>query len=403
MRLFNELPEMPLGKNPSRRSPLSSLSKAEGKGQRAEGNPSPPDALLPTSSPAMFCAGCGSKVGSQALERALRRVKAEFPTSADWPHAAEVLLGLDSPDDAAVVVVPAGKAMVHTVDYFRAMLDDPFVFAQICVNHCLSDLYTMGADPQSALALAVVPYATAAKQEETLYHLLSGVQKALGMAQIPLVGGHTTEGAELALGLSCNGLTDPDRLMRKGGMQPGDQLILTKPLGTGTLFAADMRKQAKGRWVEAAVRQMLHSNREAAQCFQAHSATACTDVTGFGLLGHLLEMVQASRVNVELDLTALPVLEGARDTLARGIVSSLQAQNEQVAAAVQTAEGHSQHRDYPLLFDPQTAGGLLASVPAAVAADCLCALHEAGYTDSVLLGEVAPLENPSQPIKIKKW
>jgi selenide, water dikinase len=350
--------------------------------------------------PKMFCAGCGSKVGSQALSGALRRIQAEFP--AVVVQQGEVLLGLDAPDDAAVVTVPPGKAVVHTVDFFRAMLDDPFIFAQICVNHCLSDLYAMGAEPHTALALAVVPYAKPSIQEETLYQLLSGVQKALGAAHTPLVGGHTTEGAELALGFSCNGLVDPDRLMRKGGLQPEQQLILTRPLGTGTLFAADMRLQAKGRWIEAAVAQMLRSNREAARCLQAHGVTACTDVTGFGLLGHLLEMVQASSVNVVLDLEALPVLAGAREMTAQGIFSSLQGQNEMAAGAIANPSAYADHAHYPLLFDPQTAGGLLAAVPAAQVSACLEALRNAGYSESAVVGEVLPLENTAQPIKIKE-
>ncbi|MBD2258544.1 selenide, water dikinase SelD [Pseudanabaena sp. FACHB-2040] len=377
MRLFTDFPDMA---NPRE------LSLAES---------APP-------TPAMFCAGCGSKVGSGALRRALRRVTAELPPVAGTSMG-EILLGLEAPDDAAVVTVPTGKVMLHTVDYFRAMLDDPFVFAQICVNHCLSDLYAMGAEPQSALALAVVPYASEALQEETLYQLLAGVQKALGAAAAPLVGGHTTEGAELALGFACNGLADPAQLLRKGGMQLGDHLILTKPLGTGTLFAADMRQQAKGRWIEGAVAQMLHSNREAAYCFQAHGATACTDVTGFGLLGHLLEMVQAAQVSVELDLSQLPVLAGARETLALGIVSSLQTQNEAAAIAIDNREPFTSRPDYPLLFDPQTAGGLIASVPADQAAACLEALQIKGYRESTVIGEVIPLKNSAQPIKISKW
>ncbi|MBD0334176.1 MAG: selenide, water dikinase SelD [Cyanobacteria bacterium Co-bin13] len=360
-----------------------------------------PLAASTPSAPPMFCAGCGSKVGSGALRRALRRVEADLAIAG--PSTGEILLGLDAPDDAAVVAVPAGKVMLHTVDYFRAMLDDPFVFAQVCVNHCLSDLYAMGAEPQSALAMAVVPYASEALQEETLYQLLAGVQKALGAAQAPLVGGHTTEGTELALGFACNGLADPAQLLRKGGMQPGDHLILTKPLGTGTLFAADMRLRAKGRWIEAAVAQMLHSNREAARCFQLHGATACTDVTGFGLVGHLLEMVQAAQVSVELDLGELPVLAGARETLASGIVSSLQAQNEAAAIAIENGAAFATQADYGILFDPQTAGGLLASIPAERTAACLEALRRAGYGESTVIGEVVPLKNLAQPIKINKW
>lgn len=348
----------------------------------------------------MACAGCGSKVGSQALRQALQRVQAEFPPSVDWPHTREVLVGLDDSDDAAVVAIPAGKVVVQTVDFFRALLEDPFIFAQICVKHCLSDLYAMGADPQTALAIAVVPYGTPDKQAETLYQLLSGAQKALGSSRTPLVGGHSSEGSDLALGFSCQGLADADRLLRKGGLQPGDQLILTQAVGTGTLFAADMQGQAKGRWIEAAVRSMLRSNQAAAHCFLAHGATACTDVTGFGLAGHLLEMIEAAQVGLYLDLYALPVLEGARDTLQAGLVSSLQQQNEQAARAIQDAQFFEHRPDYRLLFDPQTAGGLMGAVPGDRAKACLGALHQAGYIESVIIGEVAPLQNPAQPIRI---
>jgi selenide, water dikinase len=368
---------------------------------------SPPSAGLETGSKVasksksvMACAGCGSKVGRQALRQALQRVQAEFPPSVDWPHTHDVLVGLDDSDDAAVVAIPAGKVVVQTVDFFRALLEDPFIFAQICVKHCLGDLYAMGADPQTALAIAVVPYGTPAKQEETLYQLLSGVQKALGSSQIPLVGGHSSEGSDLALGFSCQGLADVDRLLRKGGLQPGNQLILTQAVGTGTLFAADMQGQAKGRWIEAAVRSMVRSNREAAQCFLAHGATACTDVTGFGLAGHLLEMLEAAQVGFQLDLYALPVLAGARETLQAGFVSSLQQQNEQAAQAIQDAQFFEHRPDYRLLFDPQTAGGLLGAVPGDRAETCLRALHQAGYPESVILGEVTPLQNQAQPIRI---
>jgi selenide, water dikinase len=148
-------------------------------------------------------------------------------------------------------------------------------------------------------------------------------------------------------------------------MAAGNVLILTQALGTGTLFAADMQKKAKGRWIEAAITAMITSNHTAAEVFRQHQATACTDVTGFGLVGHLLEMVNASAVNVALDLASLPILWGAQETLAQGIVSSLQTQNLQAAQAIANADAYAHHPTYPLLFDPQTAGGLLAAVPAA--------------------------------------
>jgi selenide, water dikinase len=351
-----------------------------------------------TRSPAMYCAGCGSKIGSLVLKKALRRVKQEH---LNWSSRSDILIGLDAPDDAAVIQIPSDRVLVQTIDYFRALIDDPFLFGQITANHCLSDIFAMGAAPQSALAIVTLPYALEAKQEEMLYQLLSGAIEVLNLAQTPLIGGHTTEGTELAFGLSCNGLAAPDRLLRKSGMQPGQVLILTKALGTGTLFAADMRLKAKGRWIEAAIASMLQSNQAAAVQFQHHQATACTDITGFGLLGHLLEMAQASQVAVELDLEAIAVLDGAKETLQQGIVSSLQPQNLCAAVSVQNIESFNQHPLYPLLFDPQTSGGLLASVPETQAIACLTALQDKGYANSQIIGRVLASQAGQLPVTIR--
>ncbi|MBE9113370.1 selenide, water dikinase SelD, partial [Nodosilinea sp. LEGE 07298] len=348
-----------------------------------------------TSPPSPPCAGCGSKVGSTALSEALRRVRQDFP---QLPSEA-VLVGLEAPDDAAVVTVPPGQVMVHTVDYFTALVDDPFVFAQICLKHCLSDLYAMGATPHTVLALVQVPYATPAKQAEMLYQILAGTSKGLFASDAPLVGGHTVVGPQLALGFACNGVADPAKLLRKGGMQSGDALILTQPLGTGTLFAADMQGKAKGRWIEGAIAHMLTPNRAAADIFRAHGATACTDVTGFGLAGHLLEMVRASGVTAALNLDALPILAGAAETLATGIVSTLHPQNLQAAEFIDPAG--SSHPLYPLLFDPQTAGGLLATVPAAQAQLCLAALHRQGYEAAALVGEIGAATDGAWQLSLK--
>ncbi len=344
----------------------------------------------------MRCAGCGSKVGSTTLGRVLQRLQAEH-------HPAErtdILIGLETPDDAAVVQVPAGQLMVHTIDYFRTLINDPFIFGQISTNHCLSDIFAMGATPQSALAVVSVPYANEDKVEEILYQLLSGAMKVLQQAQTPLVGGHTTEGAELAFGLSCNGLVHPDQLLRKGGMKPSQALILTKALGTGTLFAADMRYKAKGRWIDQAVESMLLSNQAAAKVFLEHGATACTDITGFGLLGHLIEMIQASGVAVQLDLEAIPILEGAIATLQMGITSSLQLENLRASRQISNLSEVQNRPNYPLLFDPQTSGGLLATIPADQAADCLVSLKASGYKDSRVIGRVIPAVEGVKPIAI---
>ncbi len=356
--------------------------------------------LTSHASPPMPCAGCASKVSNTVLERTIQRVRQDQPI---WQQRDDILIGLDAPDDAAVVRVPAGQVMVQTVDYFRALVADPFLFGQIATHHCLSDLFAMGATPQSVLAIATLPYAVPSKLEETLYQLLSGATKVLYQVQAPLIGGHTTEGADLGFGLSCNGLANPNQLLRKGGMQPGQVLILTKALGTGTLFAADMRLKAKGRWIEGAIASMLQSNFAAAQCFGQHRATACTDITGFGLLGHLLEMVRASQVSVELDLSALPVLEGAKETFQQGIYSSLHPENLRAEAFIQNREQVGASPLYPFLFDPQTSGGLLASVPADSASDCLTALKAVGCAESRMIGQVLPAADSLSPVTIGRW
>lgn len=343
--------------------------------------------------PLMRCLGCGAKVGSNTLERSLKRIHQDQQIA----QPQDVLIGLDAPDDAAVVQVPIGKVLVQTIDYFPALLNDPFLFGQISTHHSLSDLFAMGATAQSALAIATIPYAIAAKQEETLYQLLSGAVKALQQAGAVLIGGHTVEGADLAFGLSCNGFADPTQLLRKSGMQPGQVLVLTKAIGTGTLFAAEMRRQAKASWIDGAIASMLISNQQAACCFLTHGATACTDITGFGLLGHLVEMAHASGVSVQLDLSTLPILEGARQTVRQGILSSLHPQNLRSSQAIANIDRANNHPDYPLLFDPQTSGGLLASVDVERADACLKALRAAGYPEATIVGYVLSKSAPDLP------
>lgn len=342
---------------------------------------------------AMRCGGCGAKVGATVLGRALGALT-PVPRS-------DVVIGLHEPDDAAVVEVPPGKLMVHTVDYFRAMLDDPYVFGKIAANHSLGDIYAMGGEPQTALAIATVPFGIETKVEDTLTQMMSGAMEILNDANCALVGGHTSEGPELSLGFAVNGLIDRDRIMRKGGLRPGDRLIVTKPIGTGTLFAADMRHKAKGRWIAAALDHMVLSNRKAAECLQAYGSTAATDITGFGLLGHLVEMVRASAVDVELDLDAVPLMDGAAETVRAGIVSSLQPQNVRLRRAVANLEEAGKDPRYPLIFDPQTAGGLLAGVPRDRAGDCVAALKALGYTQTAIVGTVLPQSDRLEPITVK--
>lgn len=381
MRKFTELEPMAVPASVAEAVPLAAEEQAQA-----------------ISAVAMRCGGCGAKVGASVLSRALANIR---PIERD-----DVLVGLHAPDDAAVVRVPPGKAMVHSVDFFRAFIDDPWIFGRIAANHALGDIFAMGAGAQSATAIATVPPGLEAKVEDTVFQMMAGAVSVLNEAGCALVGGHTGEGSELALGFAINGLIDENLagVLTKGGMRPGDVLILTKPIGTGTLFAAHKLLKAgfvcKGRWIDAALESMQVSNRAAMPCLIAHGATACTDLTGFGLLGHLVEMTRPSAVDAELELAALPLLAGAAECVAAGVLSSLQPANLRLRRALRNQEEAMAHTNYPLLFDPQTAGGLLASVPADKAEACLTALRAAGYPHAARIGRVLPQGDALEPIRL---
>ena len=339
-------------------------------------------AIKEISAMAMRCGGCGAKVGATILTHALGAIE---PVARD-----DVVVGLDAPDDAAVVDTGGTRLSVHTVDYFRAIVDDPYMFGRIAANHALGDIYAMGAEPQTALAIATVLYGIEAKVEADLAQMMAGANAVLREAECALVGGHTSEGAELSLGFAVNGLVERDAALRKGSLRPGDALVLTKPIGTGSLLAAHMRGKAKGRWVTAALAHMAQSNRTAALILRAHGARAATDITGFGLLGHLVEMVRAGGVDAALWLRQVPLLDGLTETMAAGIFSSLQPQNVRLRRAIRNLEAAAAHPLYPALFDPQTAGGLLASVPRERAQACVEALRTSGYGSAAIVGAVEP-------------
>ncbi|WP_370263715.1 selenide, water dikinase SelD, partial [Limnobacter sp.] len=354
------------------------------------------ESLQAISAIAMRCGGCGAKVGSTVLSRALGSLK---PIDRD-----DVLVGLHAPDDAAIVKVPPGKAMVHTVDFFRAFVDDPYVFGKVAANHALGDIFAMGGEAQSATAVVTVPPGLEAKVEELLFQMMSGAVEVLNDAGCALVGGHTGEGKELALGFAINGLVDENLqgVMIKGGMRPGDAIVLTKPIGTGTLFAALPQLKTKGRWIQSALESMMHSNRAGAQCLREHGAKACTDLTGFGLLGHLVEMTRPSGVDAELHMGALPLLDGALDTVKAGIVSSLQPANVRLRRAIRNQSEWVSDPRYPLLFDPQTAGGLLATVPAEQAQACVARLKTLGYPHTAIIGRILPQGDALEPVVLKE-
>lgn len=325
--------------------------------------------MVPDTDEPMRCGGCGAKVGAEVLAGAL----ASLPV-VETPDLLTTL------DDAAVLKPPLGKLLVQSVDHFRAFLDDPFVFGQIAAAHALSDVYAMGAEPWTALAIASVPYASGQKMRAELSAMLQGASEVLRAAGCALVGGHSAEAAELALGFSVTGLVDSGKILRKAGLQPGDRLILTKPLGTGIVLAGHMRGNVRTLWLMAAIASMRATNAAAARIAMQYRPRAGTDVTGFGLAGHLTEMLQASGVGAVLWLDAIPALPGAKALAAHGIESSLAPENRRVLG-----EGG----DTALLVDPQTSGGLLVGVPQSRSAECLQALVDGGI-NAAMIGEVEP-------------
>jgi selenide, water dikinase len=381
MRKFSEFPEMSAQPAPSSRSTNNVKLTSE-------------ESLQAISAIAMRCGGCGAKVGATILQRALGNL---HPLQRD-----DVLIGLKDPDDAAVVRVPPGMAMVHSVDFFRAFIDDPYIFGKVAANHALGDIWAMGGHAQSATAVCTVPPGMDSKVEDVLFQMMTGALEVLNEADCSLVGGHTGEGKELALGFAINGLIEdkPEAVLRKGGMKPGDVLILTKPIGTGTLFAAHARLAAKGRWIDAALQSMVISNRIGAKILREHGGTACTDLTGFGLLGHLVEMTRPSEVDAEIHMAALPLLDGAQECVEAGITSSLQSANVRLRRALRNQEEFVKHPRYPLIFDPQTAGGLLASVPANRVDACIAALQAAGYPHTCKIGRILPQGDAIEPITL---
>jgi len=325
----------------------------------------------------MRCGGCAAKVPPAVLGQVMGRL---HPAT-----SSAVMVGLDSPDDAALISFPGAPPLLQTVDFFRAMVDDPYLFGRIAATHALGDIYAMGGNPESALAIATLPPARPPIVEHDLFHMLRGGLDVLEPAGAVLVGGHSAEGAELALGFAVTGRPRPGKLLRKAGLRPGDRLVLTKPLGTGVILASAARGLVSSRIVEEAIETMVQSAAAAASCLLNGRATACTDVTGFGLLGHLLEMLRASGMDAVLDPEAIPALEGALPLIARGITSSLHADN---TAAFSALSPEAQlHETAPLLIDPQTAGGLLAGVPAEYAAACLADLLALNYRAG-LIGRV---------------
>jgi selenide,water dikinase len=297
-----------------------------------------------------------------------------------------VWIGLGYPDDAAVVQLGGDGSVAATVDFFSPFVDDPFLVGRVAAINAANDLFAIGSRPEAALAVAAVEPGPQPQQEQYLFELLAGAVGEFDKMGTSLVGGHSIESPQPLIGFSLFAAAGvPPRV--KGGLRPGEYLVLTKPLGSGILLAAHMRAQCQAEWFEELERILLTSNQSAAKCAQELDIQGITDVTGFGLAGHLLEMSRASGVSVELWLDHIPMLPGVRALLAGGIESSLAPANRSVESEIEVTADNRTSAEYAVLFDPQTCGGLLLGVPAEHLQLCLRRLHEDGNR-GVVIGRV---------------
>lgn len=346
---------------------------------------------------AMLCAGCGSKVGEGALRAALARLP-EPPASAEAGAPIEILQGIG--DDAAVLGIGGGPPVVWTTDHFRAFIRDPDLLARIAVQHALGDIRAMGARPVSALLSLTLEEAAPPLQSRDLTAALAGARAALDEAGAALVGGHSALGAEMAIGVSALGTVENDRWLGLDGARAGELLVLTRPIGVGVLLAGEMAMKARGRDVAAAWRAMAEDRGVEAALIARH-ASAATDVTGFGLLGHLMSLLEASGLDAALSLDAVPLLPGAMALSEAGVESSLAPANRTRSEPALEADGAARaHPAYPLLFDPQTAGGFLASIPARAEAALIGAGRAQGIEITVI-GRTLPRAGAAAQVRLR--
>ncbi|XEQ99545.1 Selenide, water dikinase [Sporomusa paucivorans] len=295
-----------------------------------------------------------------------------------------VLVGITTSDDAGVYKLNETTALVQTVDFFTPIVDDPYLFGQIAAANSLSDIYAMGATPLTALNLVAFP--NCKLPGEALLAILQGGQDKVAEAGAVIIGGHTIDDTEPKYGLAVTGITHPDRIWTNAGAQPGDCLVLTKALGTGILASA-ARADLFLQGVAAATASMAALNATAAKIAAGFSVHACTDITGFGLIGHVYEMAAGSKVTIRLDSTALPLLPEAAEAAAMGFVPGGAYQNRNYLTAA-TFAGNVPEPIRDICFDPQTSGGLLLAVPASEAGPLVAALKAAGQVPASIIGEV---------------
>lgn len=327
----------------------------------------------------MVCGGCAAKLGAEPLTAALARLPVARPDPT-------ILLGLDARDDVAATRDEMGRTTLHNVDVIRSFCDDPWLVGRVAASNALSDLFAKGGRPRYAQAVIGLPDCEADDAQEILFQVLSGIRKTLDELDISLLGGHTTIGEELTVGLSVIGEgPDGGELLRQAGARAGDDLLLSRGLGTGVVLAADRMGLARGEWVAAAHAAMQHTNEVAGRVAHDIGAHAATDVTGFGFAGHLLTLLEANDLIAQIERHAIPFLPGAELLWESGHRSTAHPANRD--AFLRRIHGATA-ADEAWLFDPQTAGGLLLAVAPDKTRSMIEAFASAGEPPIVRIGRL---------------
>jgi selenide,water dikinase len=329
-------------------------------------------------------AGCAAKLAPGDLDKAL--------CGLDLPVDANLIVGLDRADDAGVYKVSDELALVQTLDFFPPMVDDPYAFGQIAAANALSDIYAMGGIPKTAMNIVAFPSKTL--DISVLRTIIDGSLRKLREAGVVLVGGHTIDDPELKFGLSVTGYIHPNSILTKRNLRVGDRLVLTKPIGTGIVAMAVKAGLADDVLVCKVTEAMITLNRQAALIMKSFNVHACTDITGFGFLGHLAEMVVDSGFGVRINSACIPIYDEALEWAAMGLIPAGAYNNRRFRGSfIDFADEVSQCLQ-DLLFDPQTSGGLLIALPATEADSLVAALHESGVVCAAVVGDViaAPVD-----------
>jgi len=323
-------------------------------------------------------AGCASKIGQKDLHKVLDML----PRVSD----PRLLVGTATADDAGVFELASGVTIVQTVDVFTPGVDDPFLFGRIAACNSLSDVYAMGGTPVTALSIIGFPIYNLS--HDVMAEIIKGGMDVLKEADTILLGGHSINDEEIKFGLAVTGLIDKNRIISNAGAQPGDILVLTKPLGTGIISLAGQIDRASDAAISAMTVSMATLNRNASEIMTKHGATACTDVTGFGLLGHLCHVVSESKVTAEIELGKLPLFPEVMDYAKDGIFSGANERNAEYCSDYVSFDAGISREMKAILYDAQTSGGLLISFPSDRAEAALADMTEGGNAAAAIIGRI---------------